>query len=110
MLRLVIYLEELKEKNYLRKQLCIDTVVNSGHLDGQYGILAALTAMEYLVSTYGQPKRFMEVISLAEEEGSRFPTVFWGSKNFVGEANNQEVAEIDDANGLVSSLVFFAAR
>ncbi len=84
--------------------------MNSGHLDGQYGILAALTAMEYLVSTYGQPKRFMEVISLAEEEGSRFPTVFWGSKNFVGEANNQEVAEIADANGLVSSLVFFAAR
>ena len=52
----------------------------------------------------------MEVISLAEEEGSRFPTVFWGSKNFVSEANNQEVAEIADANGLVSSLVFFAAR
>lgn len=78
----------------------IDTVVNGGHLDGQYGVLAALTAMEYLVSTYGQPKRSMEVISLAEEEGSRFPTVFWGSKNFVGEANNQEVAEIADANGL----------
>lgn len=78
----------------------IDTVVNGGHLDGQYGVLAALTAMEYLVSTYGQPKRSMEVISLAEEEGSRFPTVFWGSKNFVGEANNQEVAEITDANGL----------
>ena len=84
----------------------IDTAVNGGHLDGQYGVLAALTAMEYLVSTYGQPKRSMEVISLAEEESSRFPTVFWGSKNFVGEANNQEVAEIDDANGLVSSLVF----
>ena len=48
----------------------------------------------------------MEVTSLAEEEGSRFPTVFWGSKNFVSEANNQEVAEIADANGLVSSLVF----
>ena len=88
----------------------IDTVVNGGHLDGQYGVLAALTAMEYLVSTYGQPKRSMEVISLAEEESSRFPTVFWRSKNFVGEANNQEVAEIADANGLVSSLVFFAAR
>lgn len=52
----------------------------------------------------------MEVTSLAEEEGSRFPTIFWGSKNFVSEANNQEVAEIADADGLVSSLVFFAAR
>ncbi|MHC5268559.1 allantoate deiminase [Enterococcus sp. LJL98] len=78
----------------------IDTVVNGGHLDGQYGILAAMTAMEYLVATHGQPKRSMEVISMAEEEGSRFPTVFWGSKNFMGEAQNEEVAEITDAKGL----------
>lgn len=78
----------------------IDTVVNGGHLDGQYGILAAVTAMEYLVAKHGQPKRSMEVISLAEEEGSRFPTVFWGSKNFMGEAHNEEVEEITDAKGL----------
>ena len=56
----------------------IDTVANGGHLDGQFGILAAVTAMEYLVTTYGQPKRSMEVLALAEEEGSRFPTVFLG--------------------------------
>ncbi len=78
----------------------IDTVANGGHLDGQFGILAAVTAMEYLVATHGQPKRSMEVLSLAEEEGSRFPTVFWGSKNLMGEANNASVAEIADAKGL----------
>jgi allantoate deiminase len=27
---------------------------------------------------------------MAEEEGSRFPTVFWGSKNVVGEAKREE--------------------
>lgn len=78
----------------------IDTVVNGGHLDGQYGILAAVTAMEYLVATHGQPKRSMEVISMAEEEGSRFPTVFWGSKNLMGEAQNDDVKDIADAQGI----------
>lgn len=36
---------------------------------------------------------------MAEEEGSRFPTVFWGSKNFVGIADNDEVKDIADAEG-----------
>lgn len=78
----------------------IDTVVNGGHLDGQYGILAAMTAIEYLMAKHGQPKLSLEVISLAEEEGSRFPTVFWGSKNFMGEASQEEVEAITDAKGL----------
>ncbi|MGI6155590.1 MAG: allantoinase AllB [Enterococcus lemanii] len=78
----------------------IDTVVNGGHLDGQFGVVAAMSAIEYLVATHGQPKRSLEVISMAEEEGSRFPTVFWGSKNFMGEASPEEVKEITDAKGL----------
>lgn len=77
----------------------IDTVVNGGTLDGQFGVIAAMTAMEYLIDTYGQPKKALEVISMAEEEGSRFPTVFWGSKNFVGEAINKDVEGIADSNG-----------
>ena len=58
----------------------IDTVVEGGHLDGQYGILAGLTAILYLKEKYGQPKKNIEVLALAEEEGSRFPIAFWGSK------------------------------
>lgn len=77
----------------------IDTVVNGGKLDGQFGVVASLTAVQMLQEKYGQPKRSLEVISMAEEEGSRFPTVFWGSKNFVGIANNDEVKDIADANG-----------
>lgn len=77
----------------------IDTVVNGGTLDGQFGIIAAYLAMAHLLKTHGQPLRSMEVISMAEEEGSRFPTVFWGSKNFVGIANNEEVENISDASG-----------
>lgn len=77
----------------------IDTVVNGGNLDGQFGVLASLTAVEYLKEKYGQPQRSLEVISMAEEEGSRFPTVFWGSKNFVGIADNEEVKDIKDGQG-----------
>lgn len=78
----------------------IDTVVNGGNLDGQFGIEAAYIAIKYLHETYGTPLRTLEVISLAEEEGSRFPYVFWGSKNVVGIANHQEVTSICDAEGV----------
>lgn len=78
----------------------IDTVVNGGTLDGQYGIIAAYLAIAYLTQTYGQPLRSLEVVSFAEEEGSRFPTVFWGSKNVVAEANIEQVKEIADINGI----------
>lgn len=77
----------------------IDTVVNGGKLDGQFGVCASLTAAEFLVAKYGQPKRSLEVISMAEEEGSRFPFAFWGSKNFVGVAKNDEVKNATDADG-----------
>ena len=78
----------------------IDTVVNGGNLDGQYGIEAAFLAIQYLKETYGQPLRSLEVVSFAEEEGSRFPYVFWGSKNIVGIANNDDVVNITDAKGI----------
>lgn len=77
----------------------IDTVVNGGTLDGQFGVIASLTASQLLLEKYGKPRRSLEVISMAEEEGSRFPTVFWGSKNFVGIADNDEIKDIKDAEG-----------
>lgn len=78
----------------------IDTVINGGNLDGQFGVIAAYVAMAYLKETYGQPLRSLEVISMAEEEGSRFPTVFWGSKNFVNEAKIEDVETITDFEGI----------
>ncbi|ECV8284716.1 hydantoinase/carbamoylase family amidase, partial [Salmonella enterica subsp. enterica serovar Typhi] len=77
----------------------IDTVVNGGNLDGQFGALAAWLALDWLKATYGAPLRTVEVVSMAEEEGSRFPYVFWGSKNIFGLANPEEVRYIQDAKG-----------
>lgn len=78
----------------------IDTVVNGGNLDGQFGIEAAFIAMQYLKEKHGSPRRTLEVVSLAEEEGSRFPYVFWGSKNVLGLADNDDVKDIKDSEGI----------
>ncbi|MDF2152983.1 allantoate deiminase [Vibrio sp. CAU 1672] len=78
----------------------IDTVVNGGNLDGQFGIEAAFLALQYLKDNYGSPRRTLEVVSLAEEEGSRFPYVFWGSKNIVGIAENNDVKDLTDSEGV----------
>jgi allantoate deiminase len=78
----------------------IDTVVNGGNLDGQFGALAAWLALRWLKETYGAPLRTVEAVAMAEEEGSRFPYVFWGSKNIFGLANPAEVKNISDAHGI----------
>ncbi|MER2041266.1 allantoate deiminase [Desemzia incerta] len=78
----------------------VDTVVNGGKYDGQYGIIAAYLAMKSLVEEHGQPLRSIEVVSLAEEEGSRFPYAFWGSKNLVKEARKEDVLDIADTDGV----------
>lgn len=78
----------------------IDTVVSGGKLDGQYGIIAGMMALEYLKEKYGTPKKTLEVVSMAEEEGSRFPFTFWGSKNIVGTVCEEEMTEIKDAQDI----------
>ncbi len=79
----------------------IDTVGNGGYYDGQYGVVAAFLAVKYLKEKYGKPLRNLEVVSVAEEEGSRFPYVFWGSKNLIGIARKEQVENIKDAKGVL---------
>ena len=78
----------------------VDTVVNGGKLDGAFGIEAGYLAVRELLATYGQPKKNISVISFAEEEGSRFPYVFWGSKNCFDLQDNAEVEGIVDMDGV----------
>ncbi|HEY4392110.1 MAG TPA: allantoate deiminase [Paenibacillus sp.] len=78
----------------------VDTVRNGGLYDGQFGIVAGLLALKYLKETYGQPLRNLQLVSMAEEEGSRFPYAFWGSKNIVGTAQREEVENIADFDGI----------
>lgn len=74
----------------------IDTVVNGGKYDGQFGIIGGIIAIEYLNKKYGQPLRNIEVVAIAEEEGSRFPFTFWGSKNIVSKIGEEQVRGLKD--------------
>ncbi|WP_138754982.1 allantoate deiminase [Paenibacillus sinopodophylli] len=76
----------------------IDTVVQGGMYDGAYGIAAGLLALDYLHKHYGKPKRTLEIVSLCEEEGSRFPLAYWGSGNVVGKRNFEQIGHLQDAN------------
>lgn len=78
----------------------VDTVSKGGRLDGQLGIMAGYMAVKGLLEEHGQPKKSLQVISMAEEEGSRFPYVFWGSKNIFGLADRKDVENIKDAKGV----------
>ncbi|MBU3180832.1 allantoate deiminase [Clostridium psychrophilum] len=78
----------------------VDTVKNGGIYDGQFGIVAGIVAVKYLKEKYGKPLRNIEIVSIAEEEGSRFPYTFWGSKNIFGIAKTEDVENIKDENGI----------
>ncbi|MHA7966988.1 M20 family metallo-hydrolase [Paenibacillus sp. CAU 1782] len=78
----------------------IDTVVNGGKYDGAYGIAAGIVALAYLKQRYGLPKKTLEVVSLCEEEGSRFPMAYWGSGSIVGERFFSQAAELIDSEGV----------
>ncbi|RTR31836.1 allantoate amidohydrolase [Robertmurraya yapensis] len=78
----------------------IDTVIDGGKYDGAYGIIASLLATSQLFQKYGYPKKTIEVISLSEEEGSRFPLTFWGSRNISGAYNLETVKDVQDGDGI----------
>ncbi|MBP2634552.1 MAG: allantoate amidohydrolase [Firmicutes bacterium] len=78
----------------------VDTVVRGGKLDGQLGIFGGYLAVKNLLETCGKPKKSLQIISMAEEEGSRFPYVFWGSKNIFGLAKKEDVVNLKDADGI----------
>lgn len=77
----------------------VDSVRNGGKYDGMYGIIAGILAIGHLKRTYGPPLKNMEVVAFAEEEGSRFSTAFWGSKNFLGLEQRSEVEGLKDDSG-----------
>ncbi len=78
----------------------VDTVEHGGRLDGQLGIMAGYLSIKKLIEEEGQPKKSLRLISMAEEEGSRFPYAFWGSKNIFGKGKREDVEGTVDADGI----------
>lgn len=78
----------------------LDSVVNGGIYDGQYGIIGGALAIIQLLKKYGQPKKTLQLVAFAEEEGSRFPYAMWGSRNMFGQAKLKDVEGITDTEGV----------
>ncbi|NOU92212.1 allantoate deiminase [Paenibacillus sp. LMG 31456] len=87
----------------------IDTVLNGGRYDGAYGIVAAFLAVIFLKEQYGQPLRTIEIVSFAEEEGSRFPLTFWGSGNVTGLYSASTPPEVCDSEGMTLADAMYQA-
>ncbi|MDR6717500.1 Zn-dependent hydrolase [Paenibacillus amylolyticus] len=78
----------------------MDTVVHGGKYDGAFGVVAGVLALEYLQKHFGAPKRTLQVVSLCEEEGSRFPFAYWGSRSITGITSLEDVEHLKDQHGV----------
>lgn len=87
----------------------VDTVNSGGKYDGAYGILAGMLAVQMLQETYGAPRRTIEVVSLCEEEGSRFPLTYWGSGNLTGRYSLEQTPDLADKAGATLTEAMEAA-
>lgn len=77
-----------------------DTVKNGGKYDGLYGVVASALAVSRLYKAHGMPKTALEVVAFSEEEGSRFPFNFFGSKALVGDVPWDEFKSLIDKEGI----------
>lgn len=78
----------------------IDSQTPGGRYDGALGVIAALVAVRSLQEQYGRPRRTIEVVSLCEEEETRFKARFWGSRAIIGGVDPDEATTMVDANGM----------
>ena len=72
----------------------IDTVRDAGAYDGNFGVLAAISAFAII----GQKLPYaVEIIAFGDEEGVRFPQTLCGSRAIAGHFNPAALAGADDA-------------
>lgn len=84
----------------------IDTVINAGWYDGNFGVVAAISCVGELARQKRRLPFAIEVIAFGDEEGSRFPTTLGGSRAVAGsynvaslEATDEEGVSIREALG-----------
>jgi allantoate deiminase len=78
----------------------IDSQAPGGRFDGALGVIGAVVAVRTLRERFGTPRRPIEVVSLCEEEGSRFPEAsFWGSRAITGQIGPGDAEQIQSADG-----------
>ncbi|MBC9718913.1 Zn-dependent hydrolase [Streptomyces sp. TRM66268-LWL] len=74
----------------------LDTVHNAGHLDGAYGVLAAVETVRVLSAASAECRYEPVAVAFANEEGALFPQPFWGSRALMGETGDMSVDPVDN--------------
>lgn len=78
----------------------IDTVIDAGHLDGTYGVLAALEVIRSLKDHGFRSARPIVAVAFTNEEGVRFAPDMMGSAVFTGALSVQDALQARDAEGV----------
>ncbi|TQN42060.1 allantoate deiminase [Blastococcus colisei] len=77
----------------------VDTVPSGGKYDGALGVVGGLAALAALRQV-GTPTTTLEVVSLCEEESSRFPANFFGTRAMLGLIAPDEPDRLRDRDGV----------
>jgi allantoate deiminase len=77
----------------------LDSVPEGGRFDGALGVLCAVEAVESLLDAGIKPRRPIEVVAWADEEGARFGVGLFGSAAAFGRLT-REVADRRDREGV----------
>ncbi|SDY30981.1 allantoate deiminase [Modestobacter sp. DSM 44400] len=77
----------------------VDTVPSGGKYDGALGVVGGLAALAAL-RTVGTPTTTLEVVSLCEEESSRFSANFFGTRAMLGLIAPDEPDRLRDRDGV----------
>ncbi|CAM4007005.1 Zn-dependent hydrolase [Alkalicoccus chagannorensis] len=78
----------------------LDSVRSGGRYDGAYGVLAAIHAVYHTWCLHGTPEKTMEVVVFSEEEGSRFPYAYLGSRYVTGQVDPERLENAADGAGV----------
>jgi hydantoinase/carbamoylase family amidase len=77
----------------------LDTTLNAGPLDGVYGVLGAIEAVDRLRLSETSPGRAVEVVAITAEE-PRFSTGCLGSRALVGDMTAEVARRLTDRDGI----------
>ncbi len=77
----------------------VDTVPSGGKYDGALGVVGGLAALAAL-RAHGTPTTTLEVVALCEEESSRFPANFRGTRAMLGLVGPDEPDRLRDRDGV----------
>jgi hydantoinase/carbamoylase family amidase len=77
----------------------LDTTLNAGRLDGVYGVLGAIEALDRLRGSGGAPRRPVEVVAITAEE-PRFATGCLGSRALAGDLGADLARRLTDREGI----------